>query len=314
MFKRFGAAAAGIFARRQSVYAVIACVMLLAAAIRYDGNDYLQLHRALQLELEGKSGYGPEMDQYFRKVWPQFAHISMAYPLPAMWLALPLLPLPEAALQPIFALLSLATVVVGMWLLRMPWPLLYFLPLLMAFIELNPVLSLVGLALIGIWAARERRWWLLGIIVALTVGSKPQGTLLFGAGLALIGLRAKAWPQLLLPGLVLAGVTWLLEPAWVQEWLVIVGRYGASVQAYSLLVWVPVALALLVGCADLRSCRLAWLVVAGSWLVWLVEGVAAPWLSIGLCYVLPLIAAYLTAHRTGELPRWAVKVPQRAQA
>ena len=337
MLDRFKAAGIDIWTQRRHLYATIAVVAMIATSWHYKGNDYLQLLYALQLELKGVSAYGPAMTALFQQTYPEFIQIGMPYPLPAMWLALPLIPLPELVRHITWILLSTGSLWLGVYLLRMPEPLLFFMPILMNCLDGQPTMLLVGLCMIGIWAARERRWWLTALIVALTIASKPQATLILASIPAWMALRAGAWRQMLIMGAIFIGMTWLIEPTWVQQLLIVVMRYRANVSSVSVLLWlvmVPVLLILraplaaaaviqvalfpisfkyallplLVGYIDVKSYRVAWIAVICSWLLWSQGDFNWPWLDIGLCYVVPLLgAAVWSANErklfgTGALP------------
>ncbi|NJN65552.1 MAG: hypothetical protein HC884_01985 [Chloroflexaceae bacterium] len=309
--------------RDQVVVALIAVVALSAASFFVQGRDYQPPLWALQIELSGGSAYGPEMAERFRENYAEpFASGGFAYPLPVMWLALPIVALPDVAVGPVWLVLSVGSVLVGLLLLRMPLSLVFFLPLpLGAYLQQVTVL-LTGLLLIGIWAWRTQRWWLLSGVVALTIGAKPQTTLVMAGALALLALRAGAWRPLLVCHLVVAALTFALEPAWVAEWLQAVERYRTAIGLNWAVEWVPVAvvllalrqfwgglavlqiglfptlfgytlLPLLVGYAAPVSQRGALLAVAGAWLSILVPvlGMRPAWLFLGICYLGPLLLA-----------------------
>lgn len=285
--------------------------------------DYRPLVWALQIELAGGSAFGPAMDaafvQHYSGICADCIAGGFAYPLPAMWLALPVLGLPVRLANAVWCALSFGSVALGLRLLRVPGGLLLFVPLLWGTAELQVTVLLVGLVLIGIWALEARRWWLLGFVVALTIAAKPQTTLLLSAGLALGGLRGGAWRQLLLCGLVVLLPTFVLEPRWPLELFAAVGRYRGAISMIWLLGWLPLAvllaalgrfwaalalaqiclfplvahgyalLPLLAGYAELRSQRLAWLAALYSWLMVLLLDLRPHWLLLGICYVVPLL-------------------------
>lgn len=320
--------------------ALLAIVTLSAASFFVQGRDYQPPLWALQIELSGGSAYGPEMAERFRVDYDEpFASGGFAYPLPVMWLALPIVALPDAAVGPVWFVLSVGSVLVGLLLLRMPLYLVFFLPLpLGAYLQQVTVL-LTGLLLIGIWAWQTQRWWLLSGVVALTIGAKPQTTLVVAGALAFLALRAGAWRQMLGCHLVVAALTFALEPAWVTEWLVAVERYRTAIGLNWAFEWVPVALVLLAlrrvwgGVAVLqiglfptlfgytllpllvgyaapaaRSHRAALLAVAGSWLsiLVLVLGMRPAWLFLGICYLGPLL---LAGRAAGHPPTPPAKPP-----
>jgi hypothetical protein len=310
---------------RLALAALIACGagLLFVIGGRLQGIDYQPLVWALQLELAGRSAYGAEMAARFQEVYkPPLADGGFAYPLPAIWLALPVAALPEAAARGVWFALSFGSVALGMALLRMPWALLLFMPLISGLNELQVSVPLVGMLLIGIWAARERRWRLLAAIVALTVAAKPQTTLFIGGALAIISLRAGQWRPLAVAGAAVAGLSLLLEPLWPLHWLAAAARYRDAIPTMWLVAWTPAALfllyrrrlwaglavlqvcaaplapyyyvllPLLVACVDLPR-RRAWLVVACSLASFPLATLGPLWLTLGLFFLLPITAANL---------------------
>ncbi len=284
-----------------------------------DGRDYQPPLWALQIELSGGSAYGEAMDARFRSDYDEpFASGGFAYPLPAMWLALPLVVLPEWAIGPVWCVLEGGSVLVGLLLLRMPRSLLFFLPLPLGFILQQVTVLLVGLLLIGVWAWQTRRWWLLAAIVALTIAAKPQTTLLVAGVLALLALREGAWYPLLVCGLAVALPTFALEPTWISQWFAAVEQYRTAIGMHGIWQWVPVGLLLLflrqywsglavfqvaffptlfgytllpllIGYIDAAVRRFALLAVAGSWVSVLLVGGRPEWLLMGLCYLVPMV-------------------------
>lgn len=304
---------------QQLLIGLMVLVGLVVISFFVGGRDYQPPLWALQIELSGGSAYGEAMDARFRSDYDEpFASGGFAYPLPAMWLALPLIVLPGWAIGPVWCVLEGGSVLVGLLLLRMPRSLLFFLPLPLGFILQQGTVLLVGLLLIGVWAWQERRWWLLSAIVALTIAAKPQTTLLVAGVLALLALREGAWYPLLVCGLVVALPTFALEPTWIPQWFAAVERYRMAIGMYSVWQWVPVALLLLflrqywsglavlqvalfptlfgytllpllVGYVDPAVRRFALLGVAGSWVSVLLVRVQPGWLFIGLCYLGPMV-------------------------
>jgi hypothetical protein len=322
--------------RDKLVVALLVVVSLGAISFFVSGRDYQPPLWALELELSGGSAYGPEMGERFRADYEEpFASGGFAYPLPVMWLALPLVALPDIAIGPIWCILSGGSVLVGLWLLRMPLYLVFFLPLPLGLYLQQVTVLLTGLLLIGIWAWREQRWWLLSVVVALTIGAKPQSTLLIAGVLALLALRAGAWRPLLVCLLAVFGLTFALEPAWVAEWLAAIERYRAAIGLTFVYEWVPVALVLfalrqhwgglavlqvslfptlfgysllplLVGYVATPSRAVALLALAGSWFSIALLGIHPAWLMLGICYLLPLLV--------GATSRWRARRSAAASA
>lgn len=316
--------------RDRLLAALLVVVSLGAVSFFVSGRDYQPPLWALELELSGGSAYGSTMDERFRADYDEpFASGGFAYPLPVMWLALPLIALPDIAVGPLWCILSGGSVLVGLWLLRMPRYLIFFLPLPLGLFLQQVTVLLTGLLLIGIWAWQARRWWLLSVVVALTIGAKPQTTLLIASVLALLALRAGAWRPLLVCLLALFGLTFALEPAWVAEWLAAVERYRAAIGLNYVYEWLPAALVLfalrqhwgglavlqvalfptlfgysllplLVGYVATPSHSVALLALAGSWFSIVLLGMQPAWLVAGACYLLPLLVGALRTWRAGQ--------------
>lgn len=303
---------------------VVGAALLFVIGSRLQGIDFLPLVWALRLELTGGSAYGEEMAARFREVYsPTLAAGGFAYPLPAIWLALPVAVFPEVVARGIWFVLSFGSVALGLALLRMPWPLLLFMPLISGLNELQVSVPLVGLLLIGLWAAREGRWWLVAAVVALTLGSKPQTTLFLAGALAVMALRAGQWRPLLITGLVVVGVTLVLDPLWPVAWLGAAARYSDAIPTMWLVAWTPAALyllyrrrlwaglavlqvcvaplvlyyyvilPLLLAFVDVRSHRRAWLVVACSWLSFPLAALGPRWITLAIFFLLPILVVNL---------------------
>lgn len=226
--------------------ALVVVVLLAGVGMLAGGRDYQPPLWALQIELAGGSAYGEEMAEQFRQEYAEpFASGGFAYPLPVMWLALPIVALPDVAIGPVWCVLSVGSVLLGLVLLRMPVYLVFFLPLPLGMYLQQVTVLLTGLLLIGIWAWREQRWWLLAAIVALTIAAKPQTTFVVAATLGVLALRAGAWKPLVVCGLVVAGLTFALEPTWLAQWLAAVARYRAAIGQTWVFEWLPVAVVLL---------------------------------------------------------------------
>lgn len=318
--------------RAKRVMVVCVVVVLLAVASQFAVfYDYQPPLWALQIELSGGSAYGPEMAQRFRAHYDEpFASGGFGYPLPVMWLALPIVALPTWAVGPVWCILGVGSVLVGLYLLRMPIYLVFFLPLPLGALMHQVTVLITGLLLIGIWAWRTRRWWIVGMVIALTVGAKPQAALLVAGVLALLAVREGAWKPLLVCAALVGGATFALEPGWVSAWLAAVARYRAAIGVTWATAWLPVALVLLwrrhywgslavcqigffptlygysllpllVGYVDRRAQRFALLAVACSWLMAFLSEVRPFWLVSGVCYLTPLLVSALAKPQQHEL-------------
>lgn len=310
--------------RERWLMAMLVGAALMGISLLVGGRDYQPPLWALQLELAGDSAYGEVMQARFAEHYDEpFASGGFAYPLPVMWLALPLIVLPEWMIGPVWGMLGVGSALVGLLLLRMPLFLLFFLPLPLGFILQQVTVMLVGLLLIGIWAWQQRRWWILGAIVALTIGAKPQATLVAAVVLAFLALRAGAWLPIVVCMLAVFLPTFLLEPNWVGAWVAAVARYHSAIGPKMLWQWIPVALLLLgfrqywAGAAVLQIAlfpsllgytllplllayvdpairRFSLLGVALSWssiflLVYPLLPFQQDWWSTGICYLTPML-------------------------
>lgn len=285
--------------------------------------DHLPLVWALRIELAGGSAYGPEMAALFREYWDEpFASGGFAYPLTAIWFALPIAFLPDLLLNMVACVICLGSVALGLYLLRMPVALVLFAPVLwgIAFIQLTT--CLIGLTLIAIWAARERRWLLMTILVVLISATKPQTTLLPGILLSIYALRAGQWKPLVIVGLIVISLPFILEPDWVGKWITSAQRYTAAIPNLWLYYFLPLGVwffwkhywwagiavfqialfpmiihpyvlsPLILAYIPLNSKAFAWIVVACSWCVLLLPFFMPYWLTLTLSYLVPLCLCY----------------------
>lgn len=285
--------------------------------------DHLPLVWALRIELAGGSAYGPEMAALFHQYFDEpFASGGFAYPLTAIWFALPIAFLPDMLLNMVACIICLGSVALGLHLLRMPVALVLFAPVLwgIAFIQLTT--CLIGLTLIAIWAARERRWWLMSILIVLISATKPQTSLLPGLLLSLYALRAGQWKPLAIVGFIVVSVPFIFDPAWIPKWIASTQTYTEAIPnlwLYYLLplgVWMlwkghwwagiailqislfpmilhPYVLSpLILAYIPLRSKAFAWIVVACSWCVLLLPFLMPYWLVILISFILPICVCY----------------------
>ncbi|NOK58922.1 MAG: hypothetical protein GFH27_549301n50 [Chloroflexi bacterium AL-W] len=297
----------------------VGCVLLGLIGAYLPGIDHLPLIWALRIELAGGSAYGPEMATMFQQHYNTLCHEcgdgGFAYPLPAMWFALPVVGLPDILARAAWCVLSVGSVVLGLFLLRMRPVFLLFIPLWYGAIEMQVTVLLVGLTLIALWSYRQQHWWLLGVLVALIGLSKPQTTGLFAIVFGLFMVRHHQWKPLLVSVAIL-GITFVLEPSWLTQWLTNVSQYRSNLQPRWLLMWLPIALIpamhkrlwptlaielclfpavshaytllpLLIGYSDLRKSWMAWCIVGSAWAMVFLQSHIPEWLLLGLCYFIP---------------------------
>lgn len=301
-------------------FIAVLCLIVCLASQYITGIDYLPLIWAIQLETKGLSSYGPEMAALFQEYYDEpYASGGFAYPLTALWLALPVAFLPESVQKTVWLLLSVGSIILGMKLLRMPASLFLFTPLIRGIAILQNSVLLIGLSLIAIWAMRQKRWPLLAWLTVLIGIAKPQTSLFVAIFFCIALFRAKAWKYLFIPTAIFVGVPFLIEPTWINSWLVNAQIYNRAVSQIWLWYWIPIALfcfwqkqfwpgiallqvsffptlsqpypllPLLFAYIDIRSNRHAWIIVISSWSVLFFNQLLPFWLVLLLCYVVPLI-------------------------
>lgn len=232
--------------RRLAIVAIIGLwLVLLVAQQPRDGvgTDFYPIYWAAQVLRAGQNPYGPEMTARLVQAWRvPFAAAGLAYPLPTVVSAWPLLllPLPLATvLWTSFGAVGSAAVI-G---LRSNWRSFYLLPFL--FMPLHRAIlmkqaTLVWVALVVIMiVAQRRRWaWLSGLCIVV-LPAKPQVGLLFAIAGCVIAWREhkQVLPWIVGWGILIWGGSFWLQPDWVQAWLASVARYNAIVATATVLPW-----------------------------------------------------------------------------
>lgn len=305
----------------QTVLSLLLFISFFSFLSRYlPGLDYLPLIWAVQLEFQGGSAYGPEMQSLFKNVFYEpYSSGGFAYPLTALWLAAPVAIFPAFLHKALSCLLAAGSIVIGMKLLEMPKELFLFLPVLLSIYFMQVSLLIVGLCLIGVWAMRQKHWHLTAWLAVLIGIAKPQASLLVACVLAFQVLRAGHWKAFLLPSIILIGTPFLLEPTWVTSWLAAVPTYREAIPSMWLFYWVIIAgvlfwqkqfwagiavlqialfplitspyvlCPLLIAYIDLRSKLSVWVVVGFSWTIDFLVGSLPYWLSLLIAFGLPLL-------------------------
>lgn len=289
-------------------------------SIYIPGLDYLPLIWAFQIELQGGSAYGPEMQSLFNRFFGEpHASGGFAYPLTALWLSAPVVIFPSFLHKALSCMLGAGSIMIGMKLLKMPKELFLFLPVLLSIYFMQASLLVVGLCLIGIWAMRQERWQLTAWLTVLIGIVKPQASLVIACVLAFQVLRAGQWKAFILPSVILVGTPFLLEPTWVTSWLASLKAYREAIPNVWLFYWVILAgilfwqkqfwagiavlqialfplitspyvfCPLLIAYIDLRSKLSIWIVIAFSWMINFLWGVLPYWLCILIVFALPLL-------------------------
>jgi hypothetical protein len=223
------------------------------------GTDFYPLYAAGEALRRGENPYGAELRQHFAALLAAynlpFATVGFVYPLPVIIGLMPLLLLPF----PVALAVWLASGSAGSYcaiLLEKHWRTLsllpfLFMPLHRAILVKQPALIWFALAVALLFAMRWRWSWLVGYCVVM-LPCKPQAGVLF----ALAGLywawqhdrRSLAWVAGW--GLLIWGGAWLVEPAWLTDWIASVQHYAAVAPTPSLLPWGLLLMAL--------CCRLPW--------------------------------------------------------
>ncbi|GIV96212.1 MAG: hypothetical protein KatS3mg057_0869 [Herpetosiphonaceae bacterium] len=310
---------------------IIIISLWLAFSITFEpgdglGTDFYPFYRAGEAIRAGESPYSDAVVQDMMRVWKvKFASTGFVYPLPAaigVWPIL-LLPLPLATV--VWTAIGAAGVfgAVGLaedWRERVLLP-FCFLPVWHAIEMHQATLVWTAFVVVLIVAMRRRSSWLVGLCVVLLPG-KPQVGLLF----ALAGLlwawredkRSLLWAAGW--GMLIWGVSFALQPTWVQDWIHSLSRHTRLGPVISLLPWSLVILpftwklpwyaqiaALQVAifpASDIYTALpllLVWIHI-GGWIALLGAGVSWLWLLAGMPYtittfwlvmLLPLMAACL---------------------
>ncbi|HEU5014617.1 MAG TPA: glycosyltransferase 87 family protein [Roseiflexaceae bacterium] len=267
------------------VMILLGCLAFIGAKV--PGVDHLPLVWALHAELTGDSAYGPHLDVLFNETYsticPPCATGGFAYPLPAIWLALPVAWLPANLTGVVWCIMSTGILLCGLTLLRMPPQMALFAPVWFGILQQQSTVLVVGLLLLGIWAAREQRWWLLGVIIALTGLTKPQTSILFACLFAIQLIQHRRWLPLLLPSAALLVSTSAIEPAWPLEWIKAAQRYNQALEPRWFIQWTALALLPLI-------CRRRWTTLT------IVQTCLFPVVANGYT-LLPLLVAYVDIER-----------------
>lgn len=290
---------------RHSVPVLVVAIAVALALFSNEGGrgrDATPLLMGIRAELDGQSAYSEPVQAgiraYFDAPGPtrceRCAQVGLAYPLPALLLALPVAVLPVPLGEVAWFSLSVSLFAVALRLNGMPSIWLLSAPAFQAIRANNPSLLLVGLLLVGFWAMQHQRWWIVAACVALTIGVKPQTTLLLAGGLAVVALRAGQWRPLLVCCGTMGVLSLAVDPLWFQHWLAVVRDYRAITTNAAPYPW------------------LWWLLPLPVWLLWrgqvwpglaLLQVLLFP-LNIHSPYVtLPLLVGYIGAAPWGR--RWA---------
>ncbi|HEX2186381.1 MAG TPA: glycosyltransferase 87 family protein, partial [Chloroflexota bacterium] len=180
--------------------------------------DFYPLYYGAKAWLHGGNAYVLDAVVPLADKEKQLFQIGNVYPLPAVFLALPLSFLPPHLAGTVVVGLLTAGLVLALRLHRWPWWPLLYLPVLEGLRIEQYTMVILVLQLVALWALRERRTWLLALCCAVIL-SKPNQGLMFVLALLLL---ARDRRQVAKVGAVCAlvwGGAFLLDPTWVAEWI-----------------------------------------------------------------------------------------------
>jgi hypothetical protein len=288
--------------------------------------DFYPIYRAGQVLLAGENPYSQAEIEHYRSVWEApFARAGFAYPLFLVVGIIPLLLLPLKAAAWVWTGFGIAGSAAAIFLqknwravLLLPF---LFMPLHRAATFRQATLVWCALLVVLILAMQHKKAWLVGWCIVM-LAAKPQVGILFSAAGLVWGLRqdrkvllwAGAW------AVGIYGLSFWLQPGWVQAWMQNVLIYERIVEPVSLLPWSLILLAVtwkLPWYARLAAAQVAlfplsdvysslpllltwvgiggWLSLAGSavsW-VWLALGLPTTVSMLWLMILLPVITASL---------------------
>ena len=236
----------------------IACTLIatwFVASIDHKNNDYISFHLAGYMILHGEDPYFPEQwvagHELFDVTWISDQTFSYPLPLALVFVPLGLLPLYQSYIA--WTALSLGMILVSVYLLirteskRHSWlliaclcaGLILFRPTILTLVngQLTALLLLVLTGVLYLWNKNKWEW---GALLSSVLILKPN----LGAPiLLLLGLwmvfekKYKAVLALLLGGVILLVIGWMMNPAWVQEYLAIGGGKVQDTFGFSPTVW-----------------------------------------------------------------------------
>lgn len=152
--------------------------------------------------------------------------VGNGYPLPAVLLILPLTVFPPQLAATLWVGGLVAGLLLVLRLLRAPFWLLLYMPLIEAVRIEQYTALIVILQLAALWALQTRRYKVLAVLCALILTKPTQGVVFVGAMLFL----ARNWKQQALAVAAIWGGSFLLDPDWLSGWFSAVATYshGAS--------------------------------------------------------------------------------------
>jgi hypothetical protein len=210
----------------------------------YAIGDFYPVYVAGRAFLNGIDPYSDQIIQELSHTWnAPYASAGFAYPLPIIVLILPILVLPYIPSMICWMLFGLVSSFAAIDLQKHWRPLIAlpfcFLPLYNATVAAQATLIWFGLAVLLLLGIKYEKVWLIGICIAL-LPIKPQTGIIF----ALVGIwwvwRKQAWSALIWAGItgsLIWGGSFLLQPSWLQDWLMSLKRYDEVVYTEQFWLW-----------------------------------------------------------------------------
>ncbi len=225
-----------------AVFAVIYLIPITQVQIGF-GNDYCAVYYGARLIIEGQSPYGPENSAYLGDLCiPSELGVGYPFPLPFGLLTVPLALLP-------FYLSALIWTLIGIFLafccflLVKEWPpflllSVLYVPLFRGAFLSQATLVWFGFSILLLIAIERRWWWVAGLCIAL-LPWKPQAGLLFALAGCWWAWRNDRRALLLGVGLngLLVGITFLVQPGWLVEWIAQLNVYREVVYTQWIGLW-----------------------------------------------------------------------------
>jgi len=158
----------------------------------------------------------------YHQEWDLY-HTGNMYPLPAIFIAIPLSFLPPTQAAMVWVGLLIAGVLLALRLNGLPLWWGFSMPILDGIRIEQYTILIVIFQIIALWALRERKPWLLALCCALIL-TKPNQGLFFVIVLVLL---ARNWRQQIVVNALIWGGSLLIDPNWPIEWLPTLDHYRA---------------------------------------------------------------------------------------
>jgi hypothetical protein len=242
---------------KRGVIAIAVCYAVWIGALVAKGfpdpqcTDFYPLWIGSRALLAGTDPYSAEVCHTLRQSWSvaQTTNVAacVAYPLPWLLLISPLAMLPLSWAGPLWFGSSLALLLGGLWLLGdevgdgvgkealQLLPMLFY-PVFHAVMIKTASVAVLGMVALMLWADRKEYRLLCGVLMAVSL-CKPQVSLLFVAYILVRRFKRDRLTVLsfMVSGLVLLGLSLLLQPGWIRGWLAAVETWQREATIFSLL-------------------------------------------------------------------------------